>query len=194
MKISLVIPVYFCDLSLFLPIEMCLSTLRSAYPDIEPILVDDASPLDCPDHWNIAETNVINMGYTATVNKGLRVADGDIIIVANDDIEFHPGCLDRFFDLPDNVIASPADTASGDLESFGCIFGMTRATFERMGLLDEKYRNFMSDVAYRERAESLGIEIVKWRDIVIKHHESTTFKVLGNKEELLREDQERYSA
>jgi glycosyltransferase involved in cell wall biosynthesis len=185
--VQILIPLYYCDQSLFLPIEMCFSLLHTCYPQIETIVMDDCSPLPVPDHWDITEYNAVNLGFTATVNKLLRLSTADIIIICNDDIQFHPGCLDRFFDLPDMVIASPADTASGDLDGFGCCWGMTRATYEHLGQLDERFKHFYSDTEYRERAESMGVEIVKWRDTIILHGESTTFKLL-DKETLLAAD------
>jgi hypothetical protein len=180
-KVDVIIPVYYCDESLFLPIEMCFSTLHACYPWIEPYGIDDCSPLDVPSHWPIQEYNAVNEGYTATVNRGLRNTNGDIVIVANDDLQFIPHSLDRFFDLPDGVVASPADTASGDSDRFGAIFGMTRNTLNQIGYLDEKYRNFYSDEDYYNRAKALGIEIVKWRDIVLPHVESATFKLVDKK-------------
>ncbi len=188
MKVSIIIPIYYCDPSLFITIETCLSTLSVTYPWFEVVLVDDCSPLEIPPHWDITYTNPVNLGYTRTVNRGLMEATGDVLIVANDDLQFYPGCLDRFLELPDNVIASPADTASGSLDGFGAIFGMSRNTFNLMGLLDEQYRHFYSDQEYQERAEKLGVEVVKWKDIVIPHPESSTFKVLGNKDQLLDQD------
>lgn len=186
--IDIIIPIYYCDTSLFIPIETCLSTLKTCYPQINIIAIDDCSPLDCSDHWNITETNVVNEGYVATVNKGLKLSTADIIIVANDDLTFHLGCLDRFFTLPDNVIASPADSASGDLETFGAIFGFTRKTFETMGYLNDKFKNFYSDEDYYKRALEKGVQVIKWKDIVIDHQESATFKALGNKDELINFD------
>lgn len=189
MSISIVIPIYYCDPSLFIPIETCLSTLHSCYPWFEVILVNDASPLDLPPHWDITVENPVNMGYTYSVNRGLEAATGDILIVANDDLEFFLGSLDRFLTLADGVIASPADTASGDMDGFGAIFGMTRATYETIGPLDERYRHFFSDTEYRERADKKGIGIIKWKDIVIPHRESATYKFV-DKEALLAQDEE----
>jgi GT2 family glycosyltransferase len=187
MRVNVIIPIYYCDPSLFLPIETCLSTLKTCYPSFKQILINDGSPLEVPSYWDIAYENVVNLGYVQTVNRGLREADGDVLIIANDDLQFFPGCLDRFIDLEDNVIASPADSASGDLDTFGCIFGMTRATFEKMGYLDERFKNYFADEEYYNRAKVLGVDVVKWKDIVIPHMESATFNLL-NKEVLLEED------
>lgn len=193
-SIQILIPIYFAAPELFNTIEMCLSSLKTCYPDIEVLTYDDGSPLDCPDYWNITEYGAVNLGYTAAVNKLLSMSTADVIIVCNDDVTFWPGCFDRFFDLPDMVIASPSDTASGDLESFGCCFGMTRNTFDKLGLLDERFKHFYSDTEYMQRAKEAGVEVIKWHDILLNHSESTTYKVLGNKDQLLAEDAAQLSA
>lgn len=186
--VQILFPLYYCDPALFLPIELCFSSLNACYPGIPKLIVDDASPIDLPPHWEIDDTNVVNMGFTKTVNRLLELSTADIIIICNDDVVFHPGCLDRFFDLPDNVIASPADTASSDMDGFGCCWGMTRATYEKLGDLDEKFVHFFSDTDYWRRAEAAGVEIIKWKDIVLSHPESATYKALGTKEALLEAD------
>lgn len=191
-SISIIVPIFYCDPSLFLTIETCFSTLNACYPGIDVIGVDDASPLDCPPHWPIEMENAINQGYVSSVNSGLRASSADIVIVANDDLVFHQGCLDRYFDLPDGVIAGPADTASGDLPTLGAIFGMTRKTLETMGYLDERFRNYCADEEYWERAGRLGIEVRVWDDVRLEHKESATFGLL-EKERLLSEDQARRS-
>lgn len=193
-KADILIPIYYCDPSLFIPIETCLSTLQACYPGFKPTLWDDGSPLELPPHWDTLGQNPANMGYTYTVNRLLEQSEADVLIVCNDDVEFHPGCLDRFFTLEDDVIASPADTASGNLDGFGCLWGMTRATYGRLGPLDERMRHFFSDADYGQRAARLGMEVRKWRDITVRHPESTTYKLLGNKEELLRADEAAFNA
>ena len=190
--ISIIIPLYFCSPTLYLPIAHCLAKVKLYYPEYELIVVDDASPLELPG-WPITSVNTSNLGFTATVNKGLSLATGDVLIVMNDDIILAEGQLDRFNDLKGLVIASPADTASSPDDKFGACWGMTRETYELLGPLNERYRNFFSDVEYYERAEAKDVKIIKWKDIVLSHPESSTFKLL-DKETLLKEDQERYDS
>lgn len=188
--ISVIIPIYYCDLSLFLPIQSCITAIQENYPDFELILVDDCSPLPV-NNWPITSYNEENRGFTATVNKGLAKATGDVLIALNDDITVKKGQLDRFIDLRDMEIASPADTSSSPDDKFGACWGMTARTYRFLGPLDEQYRNFYSDLEYYQRAKKEGVEIIKWYDIVLEHPESSTYKLL-DKEVLLNDDAKRY--
>lgn len=158
-------------------------------------VVDDASPLPFPDDWlNYVTTyqkHYENKGYTATVNTGLQESEADVFIIANDDLEFSPGDLDRFFGLEDMVIASPSDTAASPDDRFGCIWGMTRKTYKKLGPLNEQYRHFFSDRDYYDRAQANGVRIEKWYDVVVKHVESATYNVV-DKETLYQVDLEVY--
>jgi GT2 family glycosyltransferase len=50
-----------------------------------------------------------NSGYAGGINQGRRVSDGDILIVANPDIRFHPGAIDRLAaELAHAAVAGPA--------------------------------------------------------------------------------------
>lgn len=189
--VSVVVPLYYCDTSLFLPINGCLTALQEHYPDYELVVVDDCSPLEPYSRWPVTSRNEGNRGFTATVNEGLRQARGDVLVVLNDDVSVRKGQLDRFKGLEGLVIASPADTASSDDDRFGACWGMTRETYARLGALDESYRNFFSDTDYWLRAKEAGIPVVKWEDVVLEHRESSTFRLL-DKEQLLSDDLKRY--
>jgi len=180
-SIQVVVPVYYCDESLYLPIMHCLASLEG----YDVILVDDCSPLD--HDFPITIQNSPNLGYTSTVNAGLKIATADVIVVCNDDIVMTKECMERFQDLPDGVIASPMDTSSSDDELFGAVFGMRRSVYEEIGGLDENFKHFFSDTEYIQRAKNRGIEIIKWYDITLDHPESSTYKLL-DKKTLLEED------
>lgn len=184
----IIIPLYYCDQSLYLTIDKCLKSLKK-YWDNGLCVIDDCSPLPLPPHWPIMIRNDKNLGYVKTVNKGLMASTADIIIVANDDLEFEDGQIEKFLEIDNIGIYSPRDTASGNLETFGAIFGMDRETFNKMGLLNEKFKNYFSDRDYYEKAKKLDIPVIKWFDIVVKHNESSTFKLL-DKDKLFKEDME----
>jgi GT2 family glycosyltransferase len=188
--VSVVVPIYYCDTALYSPIQRCLDSLSGR--DVELVTVDDSSPLDIPPHWPITCHNIKNLGFTATVNKGLSIATGDILVVMNDDIEMDQKCLDRYSTLKGQLIASPADTSSSPDDRFGACWGMTREAYGLLGPLNETYRHFFSDRDYYDRAKALGVEVVKWRDIVLSHPESSTYNKL-DKEALLTADLERYN-
>jgi len=173
---------------LYITIKKCLDSIKKYYPDYNLITVDDSIG-ECP--FECTYKNENNLGYTATINRGLLLSKGDVIIICNDDVEIKEGDLDRFSTLQERGIFSPADSASGNLDSFGCIWGMTRETFKKLWYLDETFKHFYSDREYYKRAKKMGIPIIKWRDIVVKHHESATYNLL-DKESLLEEDRRKY--
>jgi len=188
--IDIIIPLYYCDPKLYLIIDKFFKSLNKYYPQLNQIIIDDASPLE--HNFPVTYRNKKNMGFTHSVNKGLSLSKAPIIIITNDDLEFQKGELDNFFLIgKDRGIYFPADTASGNLNSFGAIWGMNRETYNILGKLDEKYKHFYSDKDYLERAIKKNIPIINWPDIRIIHHESATFNTL-DKEKLLNNDKEKY--
>lgn len=185
--VSVIVPVYVATPALYPVIEHFFASLQENYPDFEIIAVDDASPHPCLSSWPIALRHDSNQGFTATVNTGLDMAQGDILVIANDDLTIKAGDLDRYRKLRDNTIASPCDTSSDDTNHFGAIWGMTRQTYDLLGPLNPAYRHFWSDRDYFDRALAAGVQIVKWRDITIDHEESATYSLV-DKQTLLEED------
>lgn len=192
-KVSVIVPLYYCDPSLFLPINNCLMALQEHYPEFELIVIDDHSPLEIYHQWPITSYNESNLGFTKTVNRGLFLANGDVLLVINDDITVHRGQLDDalHFNPLETTIGIFPDTAATAGDYFGACWAMTRATYELLGPLNEHYRNFFSDTDYHDRALEAGVKIVTFDDIVLDHAESSTFKLL-DKEALLNDDLKRY--
>lgn len=191
-RISIVIPIYYCSSQLYLPIQECLRHVAELKGQKDVIIIDDASPMDHP--FPSRFRNPKNYGFTKTINIGLlqfNKTRNDVVIIMNDDITITQECFDRFRTLKGMQIASPMDTASSNDDKFGACWGMTREVYDYLGSLDERYRNFYSDTDYYEQAKKAGVEIIKWRDIVLKHPESSTYKLL-NKEVLLEADRNRF--
>lgn len=191
MTIDIVVPVYLNHLSLYPIIQRFFDSLKKHYPGLPIIAIDDASPLPLPEDWPITYRNIVNLGYTKTVNFGIRFSGADLVIVANDDLTFKPGDLDRYLGLPPNTIASPRDTASSPDDLFGSIWGARKDVFATVGLLDENLKHFYSDRDYYDRAKKAGVDVIKWEDIVVDHIESATYKNI-DKEKLLQKDLETY--
>jgi len=184
MSLSIIIPIYFSRLELYQIIDRCIKSIQTNYPDIEIILIDDASPIDTSD-WLITYRNKINKGYTASVNKGLKLATGDILIICNDDITVKKGDLDRFYAIRDGIY-SPKTTDEGSGDLFGSLWGMNRKTFQKIGYLDEKYPHYFSDKAYYNKAKRLKISIIKWEDILVEHIGKATYKGMENDRDMER--------
>lgn len=101
MKASVIIPVW--NGRKYLP--DCLEALfAQRYPDLEVIAVDNASSDDSAD-W-IAERypqvrlirNPVNRGFAGGCNSGLQVAQGDILVLLNQDTRVLPGWLQAIVD------------------------------------------------------------------------------------------------
>lgn len=204
MHASLIVPIYYCDTSLFRLIDGCLLSIFQHAPQFNLIVVNDGSPMYCG-HWaQMVESrggswleSPENHGYSQAVNSGMCQAEDDgwddVVVVMNDDIILQAGQLDRFLELDWSkpTIASPRDTASDTSDRFGACFGMTWAAGEILGGLDTKYRNFYSDTDLYDRAKKEGVEVIKWEDIVLDHPESSTFKLL-DKKKMLADDAARF--
>ena len=90
MKLSVIIPVYQVEQTL----EQCVgSVLQQEFEDMEIILVDDASPDNCPqicdklqqEHSNIRTIHQQNGGLSAARNSGIREAKGEFITFVDSD-------------------------------------------------------------------------------------------------------------
>ena len=187
--IQAVVPLYINSPSLYPIVTDFFESMEEHYPDIELIVIDDCSPL--PHDFPVTHKNKKNLGFTGTVNKGLKLSTADVILVLNDDLKIAKGDLDRYYLLDGLGIWSPRDTASDDSDRFGAIWGLTRETLNRLGFMNDKYKNYFSDNDYYQRAKKLNIQVVKWRDICVEHRENATFKN-EDKEKLFETDQKTF--
>lgn len=103
-RVSVIVPVFngLAHLPAF------FAALASALPgDAEVIVVDDAStePISAviPDVVGGADVvrlaNGTNRGYAATVNRGIAVATGDVVVMLNSDLVVEPRCITAMLDL-----------------------------------------------------------------------------------------------
>jgi glycosyltransferase involved in cell wall biosynthesis len=124
--------------------------------------------------------------YVESHNIGLRNAKGDYIIVVNDDIEIRDKDWLKKLTSPDGItsyrlVPSPI---SGVYMPDAVCFGMSRQTFERLGLMDEDFKDGMNfeDSDYFVRARELGIPFFT-QDVQITHAGSATTKAYLNQEQ-----------
>ena len=82
-------------------LKVCFdSLLLSTYPNIELLMVDNASTDDSVDYMerNYPQVKIIhsggNIGYSAGNNLGIEVAAGKYVLLLNNDIEVTPGWLE----------------------------------------------------------------------------------------------------
>ena len=135
-----------------------------------------------------------NLGVAPGWNSAARVAQGDVLVFANDDVELGPGALAALDDVvrrhPEAGIAGPVgarwdfaagqhlqtvdghDLARGDLREVdavsGFLFAVRREVFERVGGFDEAYAPASweeVDLACAVRAAGLRSYVVGGLDV-----------------------------
>ncbi|RZK99121.1 MAG: glycosyltransferase family 2 protein [Hymenobacter sp.] len=97
--------------------DMVASLLRTTYPRLEIIVVDNASPTDNPDliTQQYPQVKLIksaqNLGFAGGNNLGIAEAKGEYLLFLNNDTEVDPGFLEPLVQLfqqnPQVGIASP---------------------------------------------------------------------------------------
>jgi len=86
--------------------ELLLSLRHITYPNVEVIVVDNASSkdagylaIDFPEITFIE--NIVNEGFAGGNNRGISIAKGEVILLLNNDTEVAPGFLEPMVELFD---------------------------------------------------------------------------------------------
>jgi len=174
-KIQACVPLYLNHPSKY-PIVSDFFNSMKLYPEIELIVIDDCSPLPLFPQWPVWSRNEVNKGFTYSVNRGLSCFTGDVVLVLNDDLKIKEGDLDELSSIKEVGIYYPRDSASGNVDCFGAIWGMTRETWLIMGFMDESMPHYGSDRLYYDKALKLGVPVVKINSVCIEHKERSTYK------------------
>lgn len=123
MKVSIIIPIYNVERYL----DDCLkSVLTQSYYDLEIILVDDASPDNCPqicDEYAKADDRIIvvhrkkNGGLSAARNSGLAVAKGEYVYFLDSDDRVFPDTIASMVKMSEKYPG--VDLVQGNIEIQG---------------------------------------------------------------------------
>lgn len=168
-KISLIIPAYYANEDLK---KMTMDCIASAGEVDELIL----------------QVDPIGEGYSKTVNKALRAATGDILVIGNNDLVFPEGWLEELlWPLDEGYDIATCWTSDQDYylaedtieegAKFGSLFAMTRQVYETLGGFDEQFKGYFADLDYRSRAIAAGAGIGKNLGLVVEHQAKATYKV-----------------
>jgi len=192
--ISLVVPCYWANDALFEMTAECLNSINDT-TDGEPqeiFIIDDGSPIDgsFEDETDfVQEMKTIrrerNGGYCAAVNTGLFYAEGDVLILGNNDLVFADGWLpellkplEQGFDISTIWTSDQHVKLEDRIEEdakFGSLFAMKREVYEMLGGFDERFRGYFGDLDYRRRALNAGFKIGKNLNAVVEHRAKATY-------------------
>lgn len=167
-KVSLVIPAYYIDESYVAMTERCVAS-EGGEADELLLQVDERGS-----------------GYSKTVNTALEAAQGDILVIGNNDITFHQNWLVELllplqagYDISTCWSSNQPYTLEDRIEAdakFDCLWAMRRAVYEKIGGLDERFRGYFADTDYRRRALNMGFRIGKNCSMVVEHVSKATYR------------------
>lgn len=179
--VSCIIPVYILDE------ELCALTHRtldglSQYKDLEIIIIDNASPLDCTEEFkkrcDIYIKNAVNYGNGEGWNQGYKLSHGEYVWFCDNDLHFPmANTADELVELlQDQSIAVAFPLAKnkdqgGYLEQLAGFCWMTRRdVMEKIGLISLDYgiANF-EDTDFYMRCINAGYKLVVNPNTRIEH-------------------------
>jgi GT2 family glycosyltransferase len=197
----------------------CLrAVLSQTYADCQVIVVDNGSTDGSADFvaQDFPQAQLIrngrNLGFSAGMNVGLRAAQGDVMVLLNQDTQVRSDWLEKLVGAmsadasigiagckilyPDGTLqhgGGAVINARGDTTHLGshepdhgqcdapyeanfvtgAALGITRATLERIGPLDEGFfPAYYEDVDWCYRARAAGYRVLYVPTAVLIHHES----------------------
>lgn len=128
------------------------------------------------------------IGYARAVNIGLAIADGDIFVIMNNDLEVPPNWLKTMLGQYEGGTLAPIDhpiQIEGLIEDshwFSMIM-FDRKTFNKVGYLDESLPYRFHDQDYSIRVKKAGLPVRQTADVVVSHINSATYSKMGRNED-----------
>lgn len=169
MKISLVIP----TLRVNNLVDKCVESFSSQYDEV--IIIDDTDK-------SLAEK----------LNKGMRMATGDFIVVSNDDVEACSGLL-RELCYP-GVVVSPRIEGGTPKLFHAHMFCIPRELYAQIGGFDESFDGpYYIDTDYWMRLHKAGKDPILSDAVTIYHnHPASTISTLSSRDRDMNRAREWY--
>lgn len=174
--------------------QRCIDSARRDDVELNIIIVETFRPYHYEGCEIIQYSGEFN--YNRALNMGIAVSKGDILILANNDIVFHPGwsvigdlMLSNGFDsasalsnsknhrgMPQEDFIYPG-FAIGSVLTGWCIFA-TRHCIDTIGKLDESCEFWCADNVYADQLQKKGLKHGLFCNIQVDHIESATLKTM----------------
>lgn len=168
--ISIIIPTYYANEELRQMTKRCVESIGEGQYEL------------------ILQVDPTGEGYSKTTNIGLEAAEGEFLIIGNNDLVFHENWItELLFPLYvgyDIATCWTSDQTGIKLEDrieentkFGSLFAMKRKVYDTIGGFDEQFKGYFSDTDYRQRVLDAGFRIGKNLDMVVDHLAKATYKI-----------------
>lgn len=185
--VSVIIPSWIFDRQLLAITEKCLNQVRPT-PDLELIVIDNGSTMGqdmMADYADIYVRNKTNLGYTKAINQGIKLSSGKYVVFGNNDYFVPEGWEKPLIEVLENtpqcgsVTPVPSDSPIMDADVWGCgLYGswamFKKCTIDKIGLLDEQFKNNFSDTDYSFRMFDAGVRPTQTRLVIADHYGSAT--------------------
>jgi GT2 family glycosyltransferase len=190
MEVSIIIPAYYIDDDFVEMTQDCVNSVRSTCKPYEIIVVDDGSPVKAEIDFATNIRLPENKGYAGAVIKGYEHAEGDVLIILNNDtlaVEgWYDGLLDPIKQGYDIVSIRTSDSDGYEKEEkitegdkFGSCWAIRSTVWHDLGGLSEEFgRGYAEDLDLWKRAIKKGYRIAKNHNAVIFHEGKKTFKAV----------------
>ena len=172
-KVSLVMPIYIKNDQLKQLTLEALFSMRGQYDEL--IIIDDASPMPVgfvKEYASSVISHTKNMGFTKSLNDGIKLARNNYILCSNNDVRLEEGKLSDMFWGADRGYAFPRFVKKQSPIWDGAFFMMSRQTLEKNGLLDERYKSYFSDTDLFWRAITANLAIHLAEKVLVFHWEN----------------------
>lgn len=221
--ISIILPVYMKDYALFHYTGNCIGSIRehTTLP-YELIVIDNGSPIKVPSPNAYYADKVIqnqeNLGVTHAWNQGIRVSQGEHIVLLNNDVQVFGGWeeglltgLSAGYDLvmahPMYSLTEPFARATEsarikkEVETTGSLFSkfkdfscvmFNRSLVDSIGLFDEAFFNYCSDSDFFDRMEMVDKKWACCEVVATSHLSDATGFAIPETPEIMNKDKARY--
>lgn len=189
MKLSIILPNYCPDQDVEKYLNNFLNTLERTMKkeDYQFVVIENGSQSErlksLADIYIYKEKPI---GYARAVNIGLALADGDYLLIANNDLELPDGWFEKMIEDYQGGILSPMDQEWKNPEPriyedqhwFSLVL-MDRPTFIKVGYLDQSINYRFHDQDYSIRVKKAGFPVRRTGKVVVKHINMATFSRMG---------------
>lgn len=187
--ISIILPNYCPDNEVTEHLKLFMESLIANTPKpFQLIVIENGSETQfLKDYADIYIHKDKPMGYARAVNLGLAAADGDFLIIMNNDLIVPQRWLETMIEDYEDGTLAPIDMPGSpqifeDSHWFSLVM-MDRKTFTKIGYLDEQINYRFHDQDYSIRVKKAGLHVRQTGRVVVKHVNSLTYHKMNRNED-----------
>ena len=188
MKVSVIIPAYYINDDYVEMTQDCVNAVKATSEPDQIIVVNDGSPVKADIDFAINIHLPKNKGYAGAVRAGYDHAEGDVIIVLNNDTLALDGWFEGLLEPIEagyDIVSIRTTDSDGyekqdvitEGDKFGSCWAIRSTVWHDLGGLSEEFgRGYAEDLDLWKRAKEKGYRIAKNHNATIFHEGKKTFK------------------